>query len=101
MTNVTKALLVAALVIGGGVGITAAADGRPTAPVVEQARVTSTVQQQAPADGGPVRPQDQVRLRDGTCDPVGDRLQDRDQDRLHIPDQVQDRDQWHDRLGVR
>lgn len=103
MTKVRKALLVAlpavALVIGSVVGIAAAAGGRPTTPVVEQERVTSSVQQQAPANGGQVRLPDQVRLRDRTCDPVGDHLQDRD--RLQVHDPVQDRDQAHDRLGDR
>ncbi|TNC24140.1 hypothetical protein [Amycolatopsis alkalitolerans] len=92
MTKLKKALLAAlpaaALVIGGGVGIAAAA-GEPAPPVTEQ--VTSTVQhqQQGPGYG------DQLRLRDGTCDQVPDR------DQLQDRDQLRDRDQIHDPVQER
>lgn len=107
MRKLTQRLLVATLVIGGSVGLAAAAGGQPTAPVTEQVSSTVRQQQPAPAYGSQVRlsTQDQKRLQDGTCDPVDDQLpvrdrdRDRDQDRAHDP--IQDRDRLHERLAGR
>ncbi len=94
MTKTRKVLLAvlpaAALVIGGGAGIAAAAGEAPTAPVTERTQQMSSVQQHAPDHG------DQLRSRDGTCDPAGDQI--RDRDRLHTHDPIQDHDRLHVRL---
>lgn len=97
-TKTTKALLVAlpaAALVLGGVGIAAAIDGPPAAPVTEQEQV----QQDLPCD--PVRDRDRLQERiqqqDLPCDQ--DRVQDRDQDRIHDP--VQRHDRVHDWLADR